>query len=38
MRERPVGDILITRDHRVRASEYDAGQFFPGVTPERCAP
>ena len=38
MRERKVGDILITRVIESERPDFDAGQFFPTITPEQWAP
>jgi hypothetical protein len=38
MRDRQVGDILITRVIESERPDDAAGQFFPGITPERWAP
>jgi hypothetical protein len=38
MRERKVGDILITRVIESERPDFDAGQFFPGITAEQWAP
>ena len=38
MRERKVGDVLITRVIESERPDFDAGQFFPNITAEQWAP
>ena len=38
MLERKVGDIVITRVIESERPDFDAGQFFPSITPEQWAP
>ena len=38
MQERQVGDISIARVIESERPDFDAGQFFPSITPERWEP
>ena len=38
MLERKIGDIVITRVIESERPDFDAGQFFPSITPEQWAP